>query len=262
MCQLFALNSIAPTAVTFAFTGFSARGGQTGEHADGWGIAFHGKDGCRSFHDDSPACHSPLAAFLREHPIRATAVLAHIRKATQGAVQLSNCHPFQRQWRGRQWVFCHNGDLKQFEPELDSVHQPVGNTDSERAFCWLLQRLEQQFPDAAAPDWRELAPVLAALTAEVACHGPFNFLLTDGQTVYAHCSTRLHWLVRRYPFAQVRLVDTDLTLDLSRDNGPEDRMVLVATEPLTHDEPWQAMAPGELFAFAQGEPVWQQRHCA
>jgi glutamine amidotransferase len=259
MCQLFALNSNAPSAVTFAFTGFSARGGQTGEHADGWGMAFHGEGGCRVFLDDAPASRSPLAAFLRQHPIRATSVLAHIRKATQGAVQLSNCHPFQRQWLGRQWAFCHNGDLKQFAPLLDANHQPVGSTDSERAFCWLMQTLRQRFAGPASPGWRTLAPVLADLAGELSQSGPFNFLLTDGEAVYAHCSTRLHWLARRHPFTRVRLVDADLSLDLSRDNGPDDRMVLVATEPLTHDEPWQAMRPGELFVFAHGESVWRQR---
>jgi glutamine amidotransferase len=101
--------------------------------------------------------------------------------------------------------------------------------------------------------------VLAQLATEVAQHGTFNFLLTDGEAVYAHCSTRLHWLLRRHPFTRVRLVDADLTLDLARDNSPGDRMVLVATEPLTHDEPWVAMAPGELHAFVQGETVWRRR---
>ena len=257
MCQLFALNSNAPSAVTFSFTGFSSRGGTTGDHVDGWGMAFHGEGGCRLFIDDSPASRSPLAAFLREHPIRATSVLAHVRKATQGAVQLSNCHPFQRQWRGRQWAFCHNGDLKNFWPALDARHQPVGSTDSEAAFCWLLQQLDQQFAGRADPGWRELAPVLSELAARLSEHGTFNFLLTDGQAIYAHCSTRLHWLLRRHPFTQVRLIDAELSLDLSQANGPGDRMALLATEPLTHDEPWAAMAPGELFVFAGGERVWQ-----
>ncbi len=260
MCQLFALNSNAPSAVTFSFTGFSSRGGSTGDHADGWGVAFHGEGGCRVFIDDSPASRSPLAAFLREHPIRATSVLAHIRKATQGAVQLSNCHPFQRQWRGRQWVFCHNGDLKSFAPLLDAKYRPVGSTDSEAAFGWLLQQLDLRFAGAAVPPWQDLAPEIAELAARLGEHGTFNFLLTDGQAIYAHCSTRLHWLLRRHPFAHVRLVDTDLSLDLSVANGPGDRMALVATEPLTHDEPWQAMAPGELFVFVDGERVWQGRH--
>ncbi|MDT7839044.1 class II glutamine amidotransferase [Aquabacterium sp. OR-4] len=259
MCQLFALNSNSPTEVTFSFTGFSARGGRTGEHADGWGIAFHGDGGCRVFIDDAPACRSPLAAFLRQHPIRATAVLAHIRKATQGAVQLTNCHPFQRQWLGRQWVFCHNGHLADFHPALDAAHRPVGSTDSEAAFCWMLQRLQQRFAGPQVPGWAELAPLLAELAGEAARHGPFNFVLSDGEAVYAHCSTRLHWLERRHPFAQARLVDEALTLDLARVNGHGDRMVLLATEPLTHDEPWQAMQAGELLVLQHGRMVWRRR---
>jgi len=259
MCQLFALNSNAPSAVTFSFTGFSSRGGNTGDHADGWGIAFHGEGGCRVFIDDAPASRSPLAAFLRQHPIRATSVLAHIRKATQGAVQLSNCHPFQRQWRGVQWAFCHNGDLKSFAPELDARHQPVGSTDSEAAFCWLMQQLDLRFAGQSRPQWQDLAPVLSELAAQLSAHGTFNFLLTDGHAIYAHCSTRLHWLTRAHPFAHVRLVDADLSLDLSHANGPGDRMALLATEPLTHDEPWVAMDPGELFVFVDGARVWQNR---
>jgi predicted glutamine amidotransferase len=33
-------------------------------------------------------------------------------------------------------------------------------------------------------------------------------------------------------------------------------MALVATEPLTRAEPWQAMVPGELVVLQQGAPVW------
>jgi len=251
MCQLYALNSNTPTAVTFSLTGFCARGGHTAAHADGWGIAFHHVGGSQLFIDDQPACASPLAAFLRQHPIRATTVLAHIRQATRGAVQLANCHPFQRQWAGRCWSFCHNGTLHDFAPALAARHQPLGATDSEAAFGWLLQQLQQRFGEQS-PEPSDLAPALAELARQVAEHGVFNWLLTDGQHTYAHCSTRLHWLQRAHPFAPARLVDTDLTLDLARDNGPLDRMVLVATEPLTHDEPWQAMRPGELLVLHDG----------
>ena len=122
MCQLFALSSSAPTSVTFSFTGFSARGGHTGEHVDGWGIAFHDQAGCRVFIDEKRASDSPLAEFLRNHPIRSRNVLAHIRKATQGPVQLANCHPFMREWQGRQ-VRAHMTDLAR---ELGSLRTSDG----------------------------------------------------------------------------------------------------------------------------------------
>ena len=50
-----------------------------------------------------------------------------------------------RELWGRYWIFAHNGNLTDFAPELDGSFVPVGLTDSERAFCWLLQRLRQRF---------------------------------------------------------------------------------------------------------------------
>jgi predicted glutamine amidotransferase len=260
MCQLFALSCNAPSAVTFSFTGLSARGGSTGEHADGFGLAFHDDKVCRHFIDEGRASDSALADFLRRHPIRARTVLAHIRKATQGAVKLSNCHPFVREWKGRHWSFCHNGDLKDFHPRLTGSQLPVGDTDSERAFCWLLQELRRRFRGSRAPGWQQVAPVIAELADEIARHGSFNFLLSDGEAIYAHASTSLHWLQRGYPFQTAHLVDHDLTLDLSVANGPDDRMVLLATEPLTRNEAWTPFAAGELRVFVAGASVWQRPH--
>ena len=180
MCQLFALSSRAPTAVTFSFTGFSARGDGTGEHADGWGIAFHDASGCRVLIDERRASDSPLAEFPCNNPIRSRIVLAHIRKATQGPVHLSNCHPLVRQWKGRHWIFCHNGDLRDFQPCINGDYEPVGSTDRERAFCRLLKELRGRFRAAARPHWQQLAEALAELAPGVAAHGVFNLLIGDG----------------------------------------------------------------------------------
>ena len=48
------------------------------------------------------------------------------------------------------------------------------------------------------------------------------------------------------------LKDEDISVDLSELNGPEDQQVIVVTEPLTTNETWIAMAPGELRAFVDG----------
>lgn len=256
MCQLFGLSCNTPSAVTFSFTGLSARGGRTGEHADGFGLAFHDEMDCRLFIDEGRASDAPLADFLRSYPIRSRTVLAHIRKATQGPVQLANCHPFVREWGGRYWSFCHNGNLSDFLPQLNGTHLPVGATDSERAFCWLLQELRQRFPEPSAGNWREFAPAIADLAARVASHGPFNFLLSDGVALYAHCGSQLSWVRRSHPFTTVQLVDEDVELDLGATNGPDDHMILVTTEALTRNESWTAFTPGELRVFVRGDEVW------
>jgi glutamine amidotransferase len=256
MCQLFALSSSAPTAVTFSFTGFSARGGRTGAHVDGWGIAFHDQKGCRVFIDEKRASDSPLAEFLRKQPIRSRNVLAHIRKATQGPVHLSNCHPFVREWRGQHWTFCHNGDLKHFHPRLNGDFEPVGDTDSERAFCWILQQLRARFRGLERPCWGELAEAIVELAPNVARYGVFNFLLCNGESTFAYCTTELTWMKRGHPFPKVSLIDQDMSINLGDANRREDHMMLVATEPLTHGESWKRFVPGELKVLVGGAEVW------
>jgi predicted glutamine amidotransferase len=243
--------------INFSFTGFAERGGRTDDHADGWGIAFYEHSGCRTFHDDQAASTSPLAAFIRTYPIKSKIVVAHIRKATQGAISLSNCHPFQREWLGQTWIFAHNGDLRAWRPTLNGAYLPVGSTDSEYAFCWMLQELRARFPQRLRPPaWPELAPHIASLCAEVARHGNFNMTLSNGEALYAHCSTHLYTLERTYPFPVATLVDCDVTLDLSALNAPNDRITLVATEPLTSAEPWTKLDTGGVRVYVDGAAVW------
>ncbi len=144
------MNCNVPTDICFSFSGFQARGGATDVHSDGWGIAFFEGKGTRLFLDPQPSATSPVAELVRHYPIRSRNVIAHIRKATQGSVGLENTHPFMRELWGRYWIFAHNGNLLEFAPALDGSFIPVGLTDSERAFCWLLQELRRRFGSQAA----------------------------------------------------------------------------------------------------------------
>jgi glutamine amidotransferase len=261
MCQLLGMSCNATASIRFSFTGFARRGGCTADHVDGWGIAFYEPSGSRVFLDDKPASDSLLAAFVRDYPIRSHTVISHIRKATLGQPSLSNTHPFNREWAGRHWFFAHNGHLHDFAPALDGSFLPVGTTDSELAFCFLLQSLKQAFPGVRTlPPWQDIAPVLAQWNAMVARHGNFNYLLTNGEALFVHCSSRLSCLARAYPFARARLVDCDLSMDLGELNGKNDRMVVVATEPLTVDEQWAPMQTGDTRVYVDGREVWSH-HC-
>ncbi|MGE0672097.1 class II glutamine amidotransferase [Methylibium sp. Pch-M] len=250
MCQLLGMNGNTPTDIVFSFTGFATR---AVEHKDGFGIAFFEGPGVRCFVDHHSANDSPVAEMVRRYPIRSRHVISHIRKATQGGVALQNTHPFVRELWGRYWVFAHNGDLKDFHPKLHAAFHPVGDTDSERAFCWLLQELAKNH--ASVPSVRDLTETLRELAPPVARHGSFNFLLSNGDALWAHGATRLHWLVRQHPFRHARLQDQDLTVNFAEHTTPNDRVAVIVTEPLTADEDWQAFAPGELRVFQDGQAL-------
>ena len=254
MCQLLGMNCATPTDVTFSFTGFAARGGGTAHHGDGFGIAFFEDKACRMMIDNQPAATSPIAELIKSYPIQSKNVIAHIRKATQGTVRLENCHPFIRELWGRHWIFAHNGDLIDYDPFLSGVYQPVGDTDSEVAFCALMQGLRKRFP-GSQPPLPELFRTLEELTRDGARHGVFNFLLSNGQALVAHCSTKLFYIVRQWPFSIAHLIDADMSVDFSQTNHPGDRVSVIATEPLTSNEEWTQFGKGELIMFENGQPM-------
>jgi glutamine amidotransferase len=254
MCQLLGMNCNVPTDVCFSFSGFHRRGGATDKHVDGWGIAFYEGAGCRLFIDTKPASESPIAALVKTYPIHSLNVIAHIRKATVGGVALENTHPFVREMWGRYWAFAHNGTLKDFAPRLEGYFRPVGATDSERAFCYMLETLRRQFP-YGQPGNAALYEAVEEIAAHLASLGELNFLLSNGELLLAHCATNLGYIQRKAPFSKAHLVDDDYEVDFSTITTPLDKVAVIATKPLTDNEVWTAMKAGELLMFREGEPV-------
>ncbi|WP_013323246.1 class II glutamine amidotransferase [Gloeothece verrucosa] len=254
MCQLLGMNCNVPTDICFSFEGFCARGGKTDEHRDGWGIAFFEGKACRMFQDAKPSAISPIADLVKRYPIKSTNVIAHIRKATQGDIRLENCHPFRREMWGNYWVFAHNGNLIDMNSELPGFYQPIGQTDSEKAFCYLLNILRRSFADGK-PTLTQLYSVLKQTTDLMAEKGVFNYLLGNGEYLFAHCSTHLHYIIRSSPFSQAHLIDEDLTVDFQALTHPTDRVAVIATTPLTDNEVWTPIQPGELIIFRDGAPI-------
>ena len=105
---------------------------------------------------------------------------------------------------------------------------------------------------AGVPSVEHLTQTLRELAAVPARHGSFNFLLSNGQALWAHCSTRLHTVERAHPFAAAQLRDAELTVDFSAHTTPQDRVAVVVTEPLTSNEDWRALQAGELAVFVEG----------
>ena len=256
MCQLLAMNANTPTDIVFSFDGFRRRGGLTDCHSDGFGIAFFEDNALRLLQDTTPCATSPFADMVKKCPIRSTNIIAHIRRATQGQISLANTHPFIREAWGKYWLFAHNGNLKNFAPPQGIFFRPVGKTDSETAFCYLLERLRQQFDEC--PNDEILFSALCEICTEIRQYGLFNCVISNGEVLFAHCGSLLHYIIRQAPFGVASLSDDDISIDFAKETTPQDKVAVIATLPLTHNERWQQLAINQSVLFKNGEIVYQQ----
>jgi len=251
MCELLGMSANIPTDIIFSFTGLIERSGNTGPHRDGWGIAFYEGKACRTFHDPEAACDSAIAKLVKNYPIKSHIVLSHIRLANRGKINLANTHPFTRELWGRHITFAHNGQLKGIKKKSLRDYLPVGTTDSEYAFCWLLGEIKHAFPKR--PSVAKLKRFIKSHCDELQKLGIFNMLLSDSQFLFAYCSTKLCWITRRAPFDTAQLIDTEMCVDFGEETTPNDVVSVVATAPLTDNEQWQTLQSGELLCLKNGE---------
>ncbi|MDX1756284.1 MAG: class II glutamine amidotransferase [Marinobacter sp.] len=252
MCELLAMSANTPTDLCFSFTGLTRRGGATGPHRDGWGVAFYEGKGVRVFLESGASASSRIAEVVQTHPIKSEVAVCHIRQANVGEVCLANTHPFVRELWGQYWTFAHNGQLQGFRPS-PGFYQPVGDTDSEALFCDLLNRIRSDSDPGISR--QALTDRLVTYATEYAHRGVFNLLLSNGDWLFTFCTTRMASITRRAPFGPARLKDADVTVDFESETTPNDIVSVIVTEPLTTDEQWDIYAPGEWRLWFKGEVV-------
>ncbi|GMQ92343.1 MAG: class II glutamine amidotransferase [Gammaproteobacteria bacterium] len=238
MCELFGISSNRPVELAESLVRFGKRGGEAADNPDGWGLAWL-DDGHFSLRKEPvAAATSPVFTGLSE-TLCSDLVLAHVRKANPPTDQtLANTHPFTRECCCRQWIFAHNGKVPELvQPDgccRPQSRVPLGETDSEHAFCFLLDEIAKIFSSDKKPSHDSWVGTLATLSSMIASYGQFNFLMSEGEYLVAYGHDRLHALERCCQ-------DT--------------RLILIASEPLTVDEPWLPFTPGELQIFRAGERV-------
>jgi glutamine amidotransferase len=246
-----------PTDMVFSFTGLALRGGQTGPHADGWGLSLYDGRFARTFLEQDPAHSSRLARFLRENAIPTRLAIAHVRRMTRGVASLPNTHPFVRVFDGRHVVFAHNGTLPNVKQRALKFESTLGDTDSEHAFCVLVEALRAAYGPNYPDDPRELGKTLWELGNELGSDGVFNFLFADGEHLFARCGDSLHAIVRRAPFGPATLVDAEVRVHFGEilSMAADAKQAVVATAPLTRDEAWTRLNPGSLLVMSAGDIV-------
>ena len=261
MCELFAMCSRVPTSVGFSLQRLARRGGAEGPHRDGWGVAFYAERDALLLREPGAASESGLARYLEDHGPPSALVISHIRLATFGETALRNTQPFMRELGGHTHVFAHNGDLPGWEhgaQPASARFRPVGESDSEAAFCHLLTRMAKLWDRQreGVPLLAERLEAVAEFAATLRAIGIANFLYSDSDTLFVHAHHRipdgtlqqpgLYLLQRSCEESVPDLADSGIRL-----HTVQQALTLVASAPLT-DEAWCALEDGEVLAIQRG----------
>ncbi len=262
MCELFAMSSRGPATVTLSLSILAEHGGKTARHKDGWGIAFYDEGDARILKDTTRASRSRWVQFVEQQELRSTLVVSHIRLATDGGVSIKNTQPFARELGGRLHIFAHNGhvpDIKNLSEYRSNSFHPIGNTDSEFAFCALLERVKPLWSEReTVPELEARLDVVAEFAKDIGQFGPANFLYCDSEVLFAHGHRRtqadgqitspgLYWLHRQC----AREDPLSKTSGVSVTSHNQD-VILVASEPLT-TEAWEPFREGQVLAISKGQ---------
>lgn len=266
MCELFAKSSRHPATINLSLPIFAAHGGRTGPHRDGWGFAYYEDSDIRLIKDARQAADSPWVRFIEDQGLEARTVIGHIRNATTGAIAIANTHPFCRELGGRMHVFAHNGRVDGLMDHPDHPlgrFLPLGSTDSEYAFCALLQEMAALWHEAGGvPPLAARLTRIAAFAAMLRGFGPANFLYGDSHTLFVHSHRRhrddgtmtspglhLYGLAASEGEAGIAGGGISVTSD-----APRQRSLVLASVPLT-GQGWSPVPEGTVLALESGEIV-------
>jgi len=265
MCELFAISSSLPTEVSFSLDEFSKHGGLTDLHKDGWGIAHYDDNDARIVKETCSASESAYLHFVKDHSIRSHIIISHIRLATHGEVSIRNTQPFSRELGGNAHVFSHNGELSGLE-DIPGYHlkrfQTIGNTDSEKAFCYLMEKMAVVWDQKNPPDLAQRREVIEQFANEIRNCGIANFIYSDSDYIFIHSHKRrclkdnktilpgLYTLCRSCPASNPSKSISGLQLT----NKNSKNVVLAASVPLT-GENWLALEEGEIRILRGGHLV-------
>ncbi len=263
MCELFAMCSSISAEVSFSLDEFSKHGGLTNLHKDGWGIAYYDDNDARIIKEACTASKSTYLKFVKDLSIHSKIIISHIRLATQGEVSTRNTQPFTRELGGKQHVFAHNGDLIEFDKQAEfkpSRFKPIGNTDSELAFCYLMQNMSKIWDKDTPPELAARYKVFDNFVSKMRTLGLANIIYSDSEYVFIHSHKRISPEAKHLPglYMTCRRCSADESdipiegLELNKSNSKD--VVLIASVPLS-DEKWFEIPEGEIRILRNGVEI-------
>ena len=233
MCQLIGISSNKKVNIQFSLLEFKNR---SKDNPHGWGFSFKENDNWTTYKKPDALYYENIEEKKFNH--RSNLIIGHIRRKSCGKQIHENTHPFICD----NWVFAHNGTVREIinRPEFAvKKSKTSGQTDSEYAFHYLLEKINNK------P--KIIAEILIREAHKIKEFGKFNFLLSDGNYLFSYGDDSLYFVQRKAPFSFATLRDVGYSFDLNDIKSPEEKVIIVATEPLTLEEHWEKIIGLRIF---------------
>jgi glutamine amidotransferase len=268
MCRLFGFRSVFSSRVHSSLVSAdNAIMRQSERHPDGWGVAYYVAGAPHLIKSSETAIQDSMFRKV-SGVVTSETVLAHLRNATQGDLNILNTHPFQY----GNWVFAHNGNIRNFPEVKEKLRERIapilrqfilGDTDSETIFFLILsqlaRRVELHRRDCNLHE--AMIAVREALDEIYEITGGFcevdegdrtqtylTFMLTNGVMMLAHQGGKPLYYSTHKSRCSVREECPHYApcCEQERNSGFVSHL-LMSSEPLEQGENvWRPMQPGEM----------------
>ena len=266
MCDLLGLTFNTNIIANISLNLFQERGVS---NPDGWGFAYYTDKKLQVIKEAKSSIGSSLYDFM-ENRINSKTIISHVRRSTRGQPSYLNTHPFYRHLLlngdNFEYAFAHNGTLSSTDRLASSAFIPIGETDSERAFCYLLDSLSSQ--QRFQWNLKGFQFVESLLRDINDSQNTLNCIFSDGARLFCYSDENDHnnglrFVKQEYPFGKVELISHDTTLgfvDITsskehRFRSPSQTGYIISTRILTK-ELWTEFREGELIVFEDGEIIY------
>ncbi|MBR2284102.1 MAG: class II glutamine amidotransferase [Ruminococcus sp.] len=187
MCELFGFTSSVPTDIREYLRVFYSH---SSRHPHGWGIMRENGSRREVIKESCKASDSLILNDVINGTSPQTTLLAHIRFATVGSIKQENCHPYTgRDKTGREWTLIHNGTIFSARNMIKYMNSQLGDTDSERLFLYLMDRVDEVQGTTPLSDEQRFA-LVEELVIDAAPRNKLNLMIYDGDLLYVHKNMR------------------------------------------------------------------------
>lgn len=235
------------------------------EYLYGWGYGWYpGNEDAATVIKDASVLRAAgmIKAMAEWQRFHSTLFICSIRGAAENIVQ-KNIQPFSRSYAGSDWIMLHNGTLKNYKDVFylgnDPLFEPIGTTDSEYIFCWLMQKISQEKVRGLGNLDKQK---LHSWFVEINRYGTANFMLSDGKYLVVYQDKNgfnpIYWCRRVPPYQQTVMESSDVMIDLNDEAEQETTMVVFANEALTQDT-WNPIGLGEILMVRRGWVTWDSK---